>query len=820
VRKASLTDVALTLDIFTFTGKESEVQAMENGGNVLVNAVYEGRLPRNNEKPTYQTNGVARERFVRDKYELRKFYEASAFATFQQMIELNSKAKEQRQRQNHKTRPHAKPESSPIDSFATNVDMDWASDIFSSQNATAVDPFKAKISSADESLFSDASDFSDFESDNSHRRRRRKQSVAHGAKLSEKDTAIFKPFGSEEVNNMFSKVEDYFSEYDTEPSERGQKSKSRSKQLSSSAQKKSSHAPSFRLDYNNTNKWGQSDDFDDDFGGSGFDTDDDDDDGDCGLKNHQRIKSAAEAEAKLSDQEKKRVKAERRQKRREARVRAWLGPGSESSDSDSPPSHRSRPLNRSQSERPRGRNVNVSSGAAPPHKKQASRRTFKRQESSKSLSSNGSKDNVSTVPDRQKEQSGKNQTSTSPKSVIEETDNNLAQQSLDGDESERKCRSVNRSRRSKDYQEASRGERDRSQSRTRKPSLRSESRNRDRDRSRSQSRHRSSSEDLDASMLAGRKGSLLAGSGNTVESDHEEEEKDLFHDNTLPMNRHQGNNGTKDDSEVEISQKKKGNNHSESHPSSKNKKDKPSREDENEDSDSDEGKEMFRKKKKKDKKWAPSSNQKRQPPHSPEKMNALSRRNATVFPSTNVRLDTADKNERPERLNSSGPSSSSATNREPESEMTESRGSFDPFSDTHSLAFGNPDTAAAFGGQTQRVRRATLSFGQTSGDEVVSGSTKATAAALRRGSALQGAYQAPPATSNRKLGDPSGRRFGEDTTKSKTNALGAPKHDKAVDDVLQNRKLRHVGSTRVRASPPPEHIESSFKSAFAKFQNG
>jgi len=131
VRKASLTDVALTLDIFTFTGKESEVQAMENGGNVLVNAVYEGRLPRNNEKPTYQTNGVARERFVRDKYERRKFYEGSAFATFQQMIELNSKAKEQRQRQNHKTRPHAKPESSAIDSFATNVDMDWASDIFS-----------------------------------------------------------------------------------------------------------------------------------------------------------------------------------------------------------------------------------------------------------------------------------------------------------------------------------------------------------------------------------------------------------------------------------------------------------------------------------------------------------------------------------------------------------------------------------------------------------------------------------------------------------------------------------------------------------------
>lgn len=57
--------------------KEKEVQAMENGGNVKVNAIFEANL--NVEKPTNHADLNTRERFIRDKYERRKFYDPSAF---------------------------------------------------------------------------------------------------------------------------------------------------------------------------------------------------------------------------------------------------------------------------------------------------------------------------------------------------------------------------------------------------------------------------------------------------------------------------------------------------------------------------------------------------------------------------------------------------------------------------------------------------------------------------------------------------------------------------------------------------------------------
>jgi Putative GTPase activating protein for Arf len=61
-----------------FTGKEKEVLAMENGGNEKVNAVFEARLPQNsNTKPTNHADGPTRERFIRDKYERRKYYDAA-----------------------------------------------------------------------------------------------------------------------------------------------------------------------------------------------------------------------------------------------------------------------------------------------------------------------------------------------------------------------------------------------------------------------------------------------------------------------------------------------------------------------------------------------------------------------------------------------------------------------------------------------------------------------------------------------------------------------------------------------------------------------
>ena len=61
-----------------FAGKEKEVLAMENGGNNKVNAIFEARL--NGPKPNNHADLNTRERFIRDKYERRKFYDPAAFA--------------------------------------------------------------------------------------------------------------------------------------------------------------------------------------------------------------------------------------------------------------------------------------------------------------------------------------------------------------------------------------------------------------------------------------------------------------------------------------------------------------------------------------------------------------------------------------------------------------------------------------------------------------------------------------------------------------------------------------------------------------------
>ena len=56
---------------------------MENGGNGKVNAIFEAFL--NVAKPTQSANGQVRERFVRDKYERRKYYDPNAFAKVNHM---------------------------------------------------------------------------------------------------------------------------------------------------------------------------------------------------------------------------------------------------------------------------------------------------------------------------------------------------------------------------------------------------------------------------------------------------------------------------------------------------------------------------------------------------------------------------------------------------------------------------------------------------------------------------------------------------------------------------------------------------------------
>lgn len=56
---------------------------MENGGNQKVNAIFEAHL--NVPKPTNSASGPVRERFIRDKYERRKFYDPNAFARVSQL---------------------------------------------------------------------------------------------------------------------------------------------------------------------------------------------------------------------------------------------------------------------------------------------------------------------------------------------------------------------------------------------------------------------------------------------------------------------------------------------------------------------------------------------------------------------------------------------------------------------------------------------------------------------------------------------------------------------------------------------------------------
>lgn len=66
--------------LYNMAGKEKEVLAMENGGNAKVNHIFEAHL--NREKPTNHADLQTRERYIRDKYERRKFYDPAAFQSY------------------------------------------------------------------------------------------------------------------------------------------------------------------------------------------------------------------------------------------------------------------------------------------------------------------------------------------------------------------------------------------------------------------------------------------------------------------------------------------------------------------------------------------------------------------------------------------------------------------------------------------------------------------------------------------------------------------------------------------------------------------
>jgi len=61
--------------------KGAEVLAMENGGNKKVNAIFEA-FAQHTVKPTTMADGRTRERYIRDKYERRKFFDANVLLSF------------------------------------------------------------------------------------------------------------------------------------------------------------------------------------------------------------------------------------------------------------------------------------------------------------------------------------------------------------------------------------------------------------------------------------------------------------------------------------------------------------------------------------------------------------------------------------------------------------------------------------------------------------------------------------------------------------------------------------------------------------------
>lgn len=66
--------------------------AMENGGNAKVNAIFEAKLPDAALKPTTSASGSVRERFIRDKYERRKYFDVNVLANYQNTRPTNQQS--------------------------------------------------------------------------------------------------------------------------------------------------------------------------------------------------------------------------------------------------------------------------------------------------------------------------------------------------------------------------------------------------------------------------------------------------------------------------------------------------------------------------------------------------------------------------------------------------------------------------------------------------------------------------------------------------------------------------------------------------------
>uniref|UniRef100_A0A7S1URI9 Arf-GAP domain-containing protein n=1 Tax=Grammatophora oceanica TaxID=210454 RepID=A0A7S1URI9_9STRA len=86
--------------------KEKEVQSMERGGNRRVNQIFEAHLARSGvRKPAQTANGQQRERYIRDKYERRKFYDPSAWENLEYSSEEEEPAPRKRSTKSTSTKP-------------------------------------------------------------------------------------------------------------------------------------------------------------------------------------------------------------------------------------------------------------------------------------------------------------------------------------------------------------------------------------------------------------------------------------------------------------------------------------------------------------------------------------------------------------------------------------------------------------------------------------------------------------------------------------------------------------------------------------------
>lgn len=287
---------------------------MENGGNAKVNAMFEARLPIINEKPNNCAKGSTRERFIRDKYERRRYYDASNVSL---QLKPSSPKKKDEKRPNQQRHQKPLPRNKCRDDNPTIPNTEKsnrANKLFESFDSSLVDPVKVAIVNDDGDCFSDNSSFASDVSNHNQRR----SATKHRVKLTDMDFApAFEPFVT---NDAFSKVGEYFSDMEIDTSERGRKGRPSRSILNQDWKKRSATTmvPCYNLGVSQVKQWGKSVE-EDNFSSNEFTVDEDDDSFD-----KQQIFSYIKDESQMTEEEKKNAKTERKRIRRQKRAQAFF----------------------------------------------------------------------------------------------------------------------------------------------------------------------------------------------------------------------------------------------------------------------------------------------------------------------------------------------------------------------------------------------------------------------------------------------------------------------------------------------------------------